>query len=605
MRNIGKTDVKFLKSLKNLDSDTLRAEKNTIEQELLTRQAKEKHIVKAESVNTITSRLLDIGITPHCPNSGDTNHGSSIKYIRRGYYKGMSRYYCPVCHKVFSLTTGTLFDGSTYNWEIWLEIVHSLLNDLSATQTMTALNAKFANYQTGTKVIIDSATGIRRSIPVYGEFSLSTVWRCMMKLCTAFAMGYTSPELSGTVEIDETFFRENQKNTHDEKKLLDYSHNLQNRPARSGVLCGLATPPAYGTTSPEYITVVTAIDEHKHIVITPVGFGGITLPDFMALIQPNLKNATYICSDANIVYSDYCNSAGVPHFIKGSYYDKTVKDMANAAIDAARTNNLPFSASLCLLDAEKQVYNQSKTFGPGSRMFVEGRNFSWDELNKEINMHHLTLENVNKLHSRLKTLFSKYGGTSNKYLSVRLKTYEMSYNIKTDLGKAEETLDPRTGITSSRFIRAKEIPYDKCEELFRQALITAYGLRIKDMATSAANVRYTNKLGWNAIRQRIVEYRSKTGCVPDNEQLILTDEEIRTAMLSVNTTTFNRICKHLGLSIHINKGTNRDCYISEICKQSDVSYIIWDDIGRASLYSKDIANENLRNGGYTSIKVVG
>ena len=88
-----------------------------------------------------------------------------------------------------------------------------------------------------------------------------------MKLCTAFAMGYTSPELSGTVEIDETFFRENQKNTHDEKKLLDYSHNLQNRPARSGVLCGLATPPAYGTTSPEYITVVTAIDEHKHIVI--------------------------------------------------------------------------------------------------------------------------------------------------------------------------------------------------------------------------------------------------------------------------------------------------------------------------------------------------
>ena len=505
----------------------------------------------------------------------------------------------------FSLTTGTLFDGSTYNWEIWLEIVHSLLNDLSATKTTAVLNTKFTKYQTGTKVILDSATGTRRSIPVYGEFGLSTVWRCMMKLCTAFAMSYTSPELSGTVEIDETFFRENQKNTHDERMLLDYSNNMQNQHARSGNQRGLGTSPAYGITSPEYLTVVTAIDEHKHIVITPVGFGGITLPDFMALIQPNLKNATYICSDANLVYSDYCKSASVLHFIKGSYYDKTVKDMANAAINSARANNRPFSASLCLLDAEKQVYNQSKTFGHGSRMFIEGRNLSWDELNKEINMYHLTLENVNKLHSRLKALFSKYGGTSNKYLSVRLKTYEMAYNVKTDLGKTEETLDTRTGITSSRFIRAKEIPYEKCEELFRQALITAYGLRIKEMAAEAANVRYTNKLGWNAIRQRIVEYRSKTGCVPDNEQLILTDEEIRTAMLSVNTTTFNRICKHLGLNIHINKGANRCCYISEICKQPDVSYIIWDDIGRSSLYSKDIANENLRNGGYQSIKVVG
>lgn len=84
-----------------------------------------------------------------------------------------------------------------------------------------------------------------------------TVWFWRMKLIHALA-DMPMPNLTGVVQVDETFIRESQKGS---RKLSSMIGNHVERKARYG-----RQPSHYGVMGAEFATVVTAIDNRSYCV---------------------------------------------------------------------------------------------------------------------------------------------------------------------------------------------------------------------------------------------------------------------------------------------------------------------------------------------------
>lgn len=212
---------------------------------------------------------------------------NSGNVVKNGKKKRIQRYKCNDCNSRFTLFTGTVLEKTKWHWDIWIAVLNMTINSFSLKKMENVLEKDYG------------CVGINEK----------TIFLWKHKLLHAIA-SLPMPKLSGVVQIDETFIREAQKGS---RSLVSYLSKEDEREPRYG-----RNPSKYGVMGSEFATVVTAIDNHGYSVCKVSCLGKLTTDLFVTLFEEYLQAPSYICTDANSVYEDYCKIFNIAHYIKPS-----------------------------------------------------------------------------------------------------------------------------------------------------------------------------------------------------------------------------------------------------------------------------------------------
>ena len=193
-------------------------------------------------------------------NNSNCPHCHSNHIVKIGKLNGNQRFKCKECGKNFTITTNSPFHYTKKSLSVWYKYIDLMCKKLTLREIAKELN-----------------------------INLKTAFYWRHKILNALT---TTEKMSGIVEADETYFRENQKGS---RKL--------NRPARKSGKSKLNKSQKcslFGYTDEEYkqqqhkrglskdlICVLTATDRTDNIYGKPVGYGKVQ----PAWVENNLQNA--------------------------------------------------------------------------------------------------------------------------------------------------------------------------------------------------------------------------------------------------------------------------------------------------------------------------
>lgn len=342
-------------------------------------------------LSEIERKLLEAGVNSSCPHCGSTNS------VKRGRDTNFQRYRCNDCQKSFTAVTNTFLENSKFPWNVWVILMEATIRGESISDTINRLEQDY------------DYLGLQRS----------TVLLARLKILHAVSL-LPQPVLTGVIQIDETFFRENQKTT---RELINYIPSVaEYRKPRRGV-----QPSLLGTMGSEFANVPVAIDSTGHVVAKVACLGRLTIEIFTDLFHEHIDKPAYICTDANPIYKRYCKLFGIPHYIRPSnYYTLITKagydqpyypdEELNEAVSAENQKILEKLYSLKMSDTiENKGYLTFKEFQTLKRIYA------------------LSLGAVNKQHSELKKLINtRKTGVSTKYLDKYVSFYVFLHNWQVD-----------------------------------------------------------------------------------------------------------------------------------------------------------------------------
>ena len=106
-------------------------------------------------------------------------------------------------------------------------------------------------------------------------------------------------------------------------------------------------------------------------------------------VASHFKDVTHLCSDANNIYSKFCNNKNIIHYVRPSNYLERIKNGRKAG----KTDN--------------DMYNNQEID------YIEGRNLSYAQFKYMKDKYKLSLAHVNQVHSHLKQklVYEKHGIT--------------------------------------------------------------------------------------------------------------------------------------------------------------------------------------------------
>lgn len=351
---------------------------------------------KAETQMKLESLIHDIKC-PYC---------ESKFFVKHGKLNELQRYICKNCNHTFTLITDTFMEGTNWTWKVWVELLHMTLLTMSLDEMITVLEKDY-----GLK-------GVDRK----------TVSLARHKLLHAMSL-MPKPTLSGVIQIDETFFRENQKGTRTDKgkKLINViPKQLPKRLPRRGY-----APSRMGVLSPEYACVVCAVDDNNKAVSVVTSMGRADPKVFTDCFDEHFENVTYLCSDGSPLYTDYCELKDIPHYVRPSSFLKELK---------SRGYITGIKASYCADDDElKQLYTSNKKIM--EQLYRQGildyisyhQSLTFREFCEIKYKHGLNLSRVNAFHNYLKEhLLRETKGVATKYLPMYVGAYTFMYNWRHD-----------------------------------------------------------------------------------------------------------------------------------------------------------------------------
>lgn len=395
----------------------------------------------------LDQHILEATSSVSCPNCGST----IIK--KNGFRRnGLQDYRCLDCHKHFTLVSKTLLDKTKYPWGVWVEVLRQMLLKQSTQTTVRILESDFG------------IEGINEK----------TVYNMRMKILHA-SKYVEKPILSDVVECDETSVHEGQKHS---AVLIDPLNPTGTRTARKRWKAS-----QYGALGPEFGTLLCAVDHSGHVIAYFSGVGATTAEDFEKMIHPHLQNVHFLCSDANSIYSHYCDKYQINHYIKPSYTDKTIQK--------AKENK----TSISLL------------YRSGMIDSIEGSGYhdlSYEEFKDLKKQNRLGLSYVNGFHSRLKEniVIRKHG------ISLKNLGYYVSWQVLIENWRIDYGHDP--------------ISYEDAEEILKQLVNTHENITQEDIAE--------RKPDFTTLDQRFQERLiKKTQAVKDKrkaKQVYLTSEDL-------------------------------------------------------------------------------
>jgi len=161
-----------------------------------------------------------------------------------------------------------ILEKTKWHWDIWVKVLEMSINNYSLYRMQRVLEKDF------------ECIGIDHK----------TLFLWQHKLLHALAQ-MPQPQLSGVVQIDETFIRESQKVS---RNLVSHIDKKDVREPRYGYI-----PSKLGVMGPEFASMTTTIDNTGHCVCYVTERGRLTADIFTDLFEKHRNSPTYICTDAN------------------------------------------------------------------------------------------------------------------------------------------------------------------------------------------------------------------------------------------------------------------------------------------------------------------
>lgn len=336
----------------------------------------------------LQNRLIAHNINTDCP------YCKSKDISSFGKNGNIKRFKCKKCNKTFTLFTGTILEKTKVHWDVWIKVLEMTLNNIPMEHMQEIL------------------------IKDYGLTGLNykTVFLWKHKLINALAQ-MPMPKLSGIVQIDETFFRETQKGSRE----LESTVIGEDRLPRYG-----RRPSKYGVMGNEFANVVVATDLKGYCVSKVVGLGKLTIETFTELFDDYLDNPSYLCSDGNKVYREYCKLKNIPLYVKPSNYLAT---LSKAGYETPDWSN-PTKAKAT---EEKNLKILTKLYDDKLIDYIYNReDLGFKAFNELKNLNSLSLARVNQFHGELKRhLERNTKGVNTKYLQdyIGFYTYVRNWNV--------------------------------------------------------------------------------------------------------------------------------------------------------------------------------
>lgn len=194
-------------------------------------------------------------------NNSNCPHCHSNHIVKIGKLSGNQRFKCKDCGKNFTITTNTVFQSTKKSLSVWYKYIDLMSKKLSLREIAKELN-----------------------------INLKTAFYWRHKILNALKSD-DNIQMSGIIEADETYFRENQKGC---RKL-----NRKARKSGKSKLNKFQKLALFGYTEEEYkkqqhkrglskdlICVLTATDRTNNVFGKPVGYGKVQ----PAWVENNLQN---------------------------------------------------------------------------------------------------------------------------------------------------------------------------------------------------------------------------------------------------------------------------------------------------------------------------
>ena len=351
--------------------------------------------MKQEEIQTKLEALSPVSACPSC---------NSNNFVKNGSRYGLQRYYCKNCKTTFSVTTDTFMEGTTWTWEVWVKLVQMTVNNYSLDAMLDTLEKDY------------DLVGLNRK----------SVHLARHKLLYAMSL-MPKPTLTGIVQVDETFFRENQKGTRTDlgKKLINVlPKSVEVRLPRRGY-----SPSRMGVLSPEYACVVCAVDNSNHAISIITSMGKADPAMFIDHFDQYFKDITYLCSDGSPLYKDYCVLKSIPHYVRPSSFVGNLRKAGYIAGVRSQSDD----------DAVKELYTKNKKiaaqlYTDGVLDYIETANsMPFNEFCKIKYEYGLNLSRVNAFHNYLKlNLEKETTGVATKSLPAYVDAFTFLYNWRHD-----------------------------------------------------------------------------------------------------------------------------------------------------------------------------
>lgn len=465
--------------------------------------------------NSLQNKLEEHGITKACRKCG------SITVVKDGKRAdGVQKYLCKDCSTRFTLFSGTILEKTNWHWDAWVRTLEMTINHIPLKAMQNVL------------------------INDYGchGINIKTIWLWRHKLIHAIATMET-PKLSGIVQIDETFIRESQKGS---RSLVTYLPKPYVRKARYG-----RQPSKLGIMGPEFATVVTAIDNRGYCVCEVSSLGRVTEDLILDIVEKHIDNPAYICTDGNLVYRKVFNVLEIPHYVKPSDYDATLKESGYEVPDdtdpikaaSTRTNNDKILEKLYFAEEIDQIINRG--------------DLNYQEFIQLKKLTGLNLGRVNEFHKDIKNYINKkMTNVSTKYLQDYLGFFAYIRNWRVTNGKYP---------TSSK--DAEQILIDV---LKNNVNYTITDVKLQELEMPIASTRYVTLLDIYTAKTRMIsnnkyfKFNEEDGVRSFNKRAYLSDQP--------KSKLFN-ICKECKVTKYRKMGLW--ILVNTILKQPNIEDIIF------------------------------
>ena len=247
---------KLLKGLSRKDVEELNSE--------ITEQL-EKSVGLIDFLDTCAEQRFSEGLV--CPHCGKKH------IVKFGRARGKQRYRCKDCGKTFNTLTKTIFADSKLSMSTWLKYADCMSKRLS----------------------------LRKSAEIVGV-SLRTSFFMRHKILSALKVDIGVVNLSGVVEMDETFFAESFKGNH-KKGNPDWV-----APRAGGQSRQRGKQVSYRGISHEQVCVSTAMDRNSGLVVVPACKGRLTIKRLSAIYDGKIEQSSIICTDSHNAYKSFAKS---------------------------------------------------------------------------------------------------------------------------------------------------------------------------------------------------------------------------------------------------------------------------------------------------------
>ena len=484
-----------------------------------------KKIANQKNSENLLSHFEDENIIVRCPNC------NSLNYIKHGQNSsGYTRFKCKDCNKTFSVSNNTIFDGTAFTWDEMVNAVYCVITKMSIKNSGRFISNK--------------------------QIQDGTMWALYHKILRTIADINWQPKLSGVIQIDEKYFREDQKGSHNLISFLEDGSKRYKRRHNYASKCGI-----FG---PEFTNVLCAVDNKGHYFSKCICLGPMSA-DMLSCLDDVITDVSYICTDNYTEYDIWVKEKNYIHYVEPSNYRKERK--ARGYID---TDN-PY---VKLTDKE---YAIDKAIN--KQMYIEKRYPHLENTDNDIDYEqfialkykfNLNINAVNSFHSELERyLVSQTSGVSSIYLKdyigtfTFLKNYKTSFNIKNfSMEDAKKILAMMIKDTLAK----KSSPTDADIKNTTLNLKRPTPGKIKKAKSNIKKARVVIK-----VEQRNGDRNEYEG---DDEQLDYIFDKYK-FFRSIGTIRLNELIKTYGL---YQKGSTKAQKIEKMCKLPDAQDIIFREI---------------------------